>query len=956
MRISKNIYLAAAFMASAVCSQDVDTPPVDGGTSIGSSGRPLIPHTYMVQVDNSISDVKAYLNERLRALNVDVSKIEYRVDVDSDLFKGASFTLPPNDANDQIVQSIGAIKSFKVGIVDRPIVKTTLITKNFDVSAYSDEKIHTMTGVNEARKALKLTGKGIRVAIIDTGVDYMHPALGGGFGPGFKVAYGYDFAGDNLSPTSQIPVEDPDPLDNCSQGSHGTHVAGIVGAFAYNMTAPFQPPVDFSGVAPNVTLGAYRVFGCSENYSSEDIIAKAVYKAHADGSHIINISIGNGPQFNDNGLAYAIEQVSKFGALVFSSNGNAQGAGLMTATSPGISSSAFGVASFNSASTGYTLPMLFANNAAFTYLAGTYNSSFNFDTPYDLIANDLTAIDRDEKADGVKPVNPPVNATGKALLIRLSEGITEVRRCQYALSVGAVACILYADPARNPFNNFIGSFEMPSLLISAEAGSSIVSQLKAGKKVSLVVTTKQGLGDDPTGGTISQFSSPGLDDELFIKPQFGGIGGSVLSTINRFEFASKGSDFAYGFKSGTSMSSPYASGAMALLLEAKGVGNLDFKSAQTLLMNTAEPKRIYRSPLVDSVTRQGAGLINIFNAITTKTVVEPPLIQLNDTKYTQQHYTISISNHNTVQVEYTLEAQGAAMATGFVPGDDALQSIEKTSFTPDYATVRFAKNNDRVESLSFTIPAGASKQVNVHFTPPATAVAGLFPIFSGYLQLSASEGATKTVVARVPYAGMVGSWRDAPVWCRNSEAYTDDYLRRRFQVTDNVTASTGIFADFNFNPLSSSESYSLVNATTGGVVMPIVSTASRYAKIELLFAGDAAQKENLPGSIRHKKPLGFLFGRQFNWNFESLDAESKPMIFRSLARNSPFLIQGLQPPSYWQWNGKVISNTTSTDGAIAVPEGLYRVKISGLRHFGRVGARGDSDYDVVISPIFKLVY
>ncbi|KAJ3107288.1 hypothetical protein HDU97_004427 [Phlyctochytrium planicorne] len=945
MRVSTIIYLAAAFVASAVHGQGQHDPPgegeapIDSGASIGTSGRPMIPNTYMVEVDKSIHNVKAYLNERFRALKVDVNKIEYRVDVDSNLFKGASFTLPPSDDNDQIVQSIGAVKSFKVGLVARPSIETTPIMESFDVSAYSDEKIHTITGVNDARKILKLSGKGVKVAIIDTGIDYMHPALGGGFGPGFKVSYGWDFVGDAYSLKNQTAVEDPDPIDNCSYPAHGTHVAGIVGAFAYNMPAEFHPPVEFSGVAPNVTLGAYRVFGCEADYTSEDILVKAVYKAHADGSHIINMSLGGGPQYSDDALGHAVEKVSKDGkVLVFSSIGNGQA----------------GIASFDSPTAGYTRPTLLANDMPFTYITSFFNNSFEFDTPYDLIANDLTAIDRDEKDDGGQPVNPPINATGKALLIRLSDKkSSEGERCQYAASIGAVACIFYADPARSPFYPFVGTKVMPSLLTTAEAGSAIVAQLKAGKKVSLVVTTNQTMVDQATGGTISDFSSPGLDADLFIKPQFGALGGNVLSTINRY---AAGTGFKYQVKSGTSMSSPYAAGVMALLLEAKGgVGKLDFKSAQTLLMNTAEPKKIYKSELVDSVTRQGAGLVNIYKAITTKTLVEPPALHLNDTKFTQQHYTITITNQNTIPVAYTLETLGAAMATGFIAGDDSLQSIQKTSFTHDYATVKFAKNNDRVDSLSFTIPAGESKQVNVHFAPPANAVAGLFPIFSGFLQLSTVEGATKQVVASVPYAGMVGSWRDAPVWCRISQAYTDRFLRR-FPIAENTTASTGFFADLHFDPLSSSQTYSVVNATSGGIVLPIASTTSRYAKVELLFAGDATQKEKLHPSIRHKTPLGFLWGRKYDRDIDALETESKPMILRSVARNNPFPVQGVVPPAYWQWNGKVTPNT-STEGAVTVPEGLYRVKISGLRHFARVGATGgDTNFDVVTSPVFKLVY
>ncbi|KAI8057940.1 hypothetical protein BDF22DRAFT_612435, partial [Syncephalis plumigaleata] len=54
---------------------------------------------------------------------------------------------------------------------------------------------NTITGV-ETLKAHGLTGKDVRIGIVSSGVDYRHPALGGKFGKGYKVAYGYDYVGD----------------------------------------------------------------------------------------------------------------------------------------------------------------------------------------------------------------------------------------------------------------------------------------------------------------------------------------------------------------------------------------------------------------------------------------------------------------------------------------------------------------------------------------------------------------------------------------------------------------------------------------------------------------------------------------------------------------------------------------------------------------------------------------
>lgn len=70
-----------------------------------------------------------------------------------------------------------------------------------------------------------IRGKGVQIGIIDSGVDYRHPALGGGFGPGYKIAFGYDFVGDNYDGTN-TPMPSPDPLATCPEGGHGTHTLG----------------------------------------------------------------------------------------------------------------------------------------------------------------------------------------------------------------------------------------------------------------------------------------------------------------------------------------------------------------------------------------------------------------------------------------------------------------------------------------------------------------------------------------------------------------------------------------------------------------------------------------------------------------------------------------------------------------------------------------------------------
>lgn len=126
-----------------------------------------------------------------------------------------------------------------------------------------------------------ITGKGIRIGAVDTGIDYLHPALGGGFGPDYLVTHGHDLVGDAYS-GENTPVPDDDPIDSCN--GHGTHVAGII--------AGHENPTGFLGVAPGVKLGAYRVFGCAGASTTSEVLIAAFHRAYDDGNDVITASIG----------------------------------------------------------------------------------------------------------------------------------------------------------------------------------------------------------------------------------------------------------------------------------------------------------------------------------------------------------------------------------------------------------------------------------------------------------------------------------------------------------------------------------------------------------------------------------------------------------------------------------------------------------------------------------------
>ena len=143
-----------------------------------------------------------------------------------------------------------------------------------------------MTGVDKLH-AQGMWGDGVKIAIVDSGIDYTHPALGGCFGHGCKVSYGVDLVGDKYN-GDNLPLQDADPFDNCI--GHGTHIAGIIAAESEEF--------GFTGVAPNVTLGMYRVAGCAGVITDDGLIA-AFLMAFEAGADVITASIGSYPRSYD---------------------------------------------------------------------------------------------------------------------------------------------------------------------------------------------------------------------------------------------------------------------------------------------------------------------------------------------------------------------------------------------------------------------------------------------------------------------------------------------------------------------------------------------------------------------------------------------------------------------------------------------------------------------------------
>lgn len=172
--------------------------------------------------------------------------------------------------------------------------------------------------------AMGVTGAGTEVAILDTGIDYTHPDLGGCFGTGCKVMAGYDFVNG-----------DADPWDDAG---HGTHCAGIVAANGV-----------VKGVAPDASLHAYKVLNQYGSGWDSDIMAAIERAVDPDGDpatddavDVISMSLG-GPGDPDEPLALAVDAAVDEGVAVAVSAGNDGSLGYQTVGSPGVARKAFTV-------------------------------------------------------------------------------------------------------------------------------------------------------------------------------------------------------------------------------------------------------------------------------------------------------------------------------------------------------------------------------------------------------------------------------------------------------------------------------------------------------------------------------------------------------------------------------------------------------------------------------------
>ncbi len=529
------------------------------------------------------------------------------------------------------------------------------------------------------------TGKGIKIAVIDTGLDEDHQNFGPlsqdklteqsydisdiaavmdqlnatrifdeqavidktekltveGLYRSSKVIFGFNYADKNLDITH----------DNDMMGDHGTHVSGIAAANKVEGS-------NVVGVAPDAQLYVMKVYGADHGGFAEDILA-ALEDALLLGADVINMSLGTNAGFTTSTeeVNAIYDRVSETNTVLSVAAGNNYTSGYgnnwgdnknqtmypdnAVISQPGVYNNVLSVASVENSMIWRAYLAAGDNKLAFVETSGTYEMPLIASLEgksYPLVL--VPGYGAAEDFEGL-------DLTGKIALIQ--RGVeTFGDKASRAEKAGAVAVIVYNNDTGEFGMDFTGStVGIPCVSIMKEDGELLVQMLEENPGMTVSFPDDTTPLPNQFAGQMSDFSSWGVAPDLSLEPDITAPGGNIYSTINNGE---------YGLMSGTSMAAPNMSGLVALVMQylRENHPNVDIPSrelVQNLLVSTSVPLVHTESGVHYSPRQQGSGLGNAFQAIRTTAYltvqgVDTPKAELGDDDAKTGNYDFTFQVHN----------------------------------------------------------------------------------------------------------------------------------------------------------------------------------------------------------------------------------------------------------------------------------------------------------------------
>ncbi len=458
-------------------------------------------------------------------------------------------------------------------------------------------------------------GAGVKVAVIDTGIDTTHPCFSDA---GYQAQ---NRLGDTRFTNNKVIVAKVFNMKTPSRHytpeaiqDHGTHVAGTI-ACDFDTPASVDGvsiPHGISGVAPAALLGNYNVFpGDVLNAHSEDIL-NALEAAYGDGMDVANLSLGGNASGIQDLLSMAINDLDQAGMVVAVAAGNS-GPGHYTVESPGSAARAL---TAGAATVGHFIATpLSVGGETYPVSSGSFAT----------VSADLTAplgvvLDGSSLSLACSAL-PAGSLSGKIALVYRGT-CSFSTKIRYAQGAGAVAVIVVnnsgGDPVAMASDGTPNQPTIPAYMVGLSAKGALVAD--DGLPATISATSQYFVSGN--NDIMASFSSEGPTDVDFrVKPDVVAPGVNVLSSIPH-QFCDAPPCFA--FFQGTSMATPHLAGSAAVVIGA----HPDWSAAEvrSAIVNTADQgvlKKFDGSNPASDVNLIGAGRENLLSAVNASVALDP---------------------------------------------------------------------------------------------------------------------------------------------------------------------------------------------------------------------------------------------------------------------------------------------------------------------------------------------
>ncbi|WP_316526142.1 S8 family serine peptidase [Kitasatospora brasiliensis] len=503
------------------------------------------------------------------------------------------------------------------------------------------------------------TGRGVRIGIIDSGIDYTHADFGGpgteeafrsvergkpappALFPNAKVVGGKDLVGDDYDPDPASPHHQPvpHPSDNpidCVRNGHGTHVAGTAAGYGVTAdgrtyTGPYGPGLDPAGfrigpgTAPGAQLYGIRVFGCD---GSTDRVAEALDLAadpNGDGDlsdrlDVVNLSLGSHFGSTDDTDALAVDRLAELGTVVVAAAGN-DGDVYAIGGSPGTAARAITVAASVHGHADVDGITVLAPAAEARVVPAHWSERYQGWSTAEVSGELALPVDQpDGCADFSEADRQRLKGRIALLTWRTREADRPCNsgpRADHAADAGAIGALYAADS--DHLAEISGNDRVPAALLAREDGDRLRQALAAGPVRVRLATPGNPLhgsvAQDQPGrvDTLTDFTSRGIGVPGVVKPDLAAPGESIWSSL-------VGSGTGGQRESGTSMATPHVAGLAALVRAAHP--DWTAEQVKAALMNTTVDTYLGddRTGPVYGPERTGAGRVRVDGAVRTPAV------------------------------------------------------------------------------------------------------------------------------------------------------------------------------------------------------------------------------------------------------------------------------------------------------------------------------------------------